>query len=183
MTDAPAMKFDHFSIRLLTTDDLHPYFQLVERNRPRLEDFFVGTASKTRTLEDTKAFVEEITKKAEQKIYFPFLIINDNDNSITGFIDVKSIDWNIPKAELGCYIDEAYENKGVTTKAMNVITDYCFRTYGFKKLFLRTHHSNHGARKIAESCGFEIEGTIRRDYKTTAGELVDLIYYGKIHDL
>ncbi|MFT5779805.1 MAG: ribosomal-protein-serine acetyltransferase [Crocinitomicaceae bacterium] len=34
------------------------------------------------------------------------------------------------------------------------------------------------AKKLAESCGFEIEGTIRKDYKTTSGELIDLIYYG-----
>ena len=30
--------------------------------------------------------------------------------------------------------------------------------------------------------GFELEGTIRRDYKTTKGEVVDLNYYGKVFD-
>ncbi|MEQ9169125.1 MAG: GNAT family protein, partial [Fulvivirga sp.] len=58
--------------------------------------------------------------------------------------------------------------------------DYCFEHYGFKKIFLRTHHSNKPAQIIAEKCGFEIEGTIRMDYKTTSGELVDLIYYGRL---
>jgi len=36
------------------------------------------------------------------------------------------------------------------------------------------------AKKLAESCGFQVEGIIRRDYKTTTGELVDLLYYGKL---
>jgi hypothetical protein len=29
---------------------------------------------------------------------------------------------------------------------------------------------------------FEVEGKIRRDYTTTSGELVDLIYYGLLND-
>jgi ribosomal-protein-serine acetyltransferase len=174
------MNFDNFSIRLLTTEDQQEFFNLIDRNRRRLEVFFSGTVSKTKTLEDTKEYVTEIIKKAEQRIYLPFLFINTHDGSLIGFIDIKNIDWNIPKGELGCFIDEAYANKGISTKALKVFTDYCFATYGFKKLFLRTHETNHSAKKLAKSCGFEIEGRIRRDYKTTTGELVDLLYYGKL---
>ena len=174
------MNFDNFSIRSLTTDDQQEFFNLIDRNRPRLEAFFSGTVSKTRTLEDTKDYVTEITKKAEQKVYLPFLLINNYNNSLIGFIDIKNIDWNIPKGELGCFIDEEYANKGISTKALKVFTDFCFKTYGFNKLFLRTHQNNYSAKKIAESCGFEVEGIIRKDYKTTTGELVDLIYYGKL---
>jgi RimJ/RimL family protein N-acetyltransferase len=28
--------------------------------------------------------------------------------------------------------------------------------------------------------GFELEGTIRNDYRTTKGEIVDLNYYGRV---
>ena len=174
------MNFDNFSIRLLTTEDQQEFFNLIDRNRPRLEAFFSGTVSKTRTLEETKEYVIEITKKAEERTYMPFLFINTTDNSLVGFVDIKNIDWNIPKGELGCFIDEKYANKGVATKALKVFTDFCFENYSFKKLFLRTHESNHSARKLAEYCGFEREGIIRRDYKTTTGELVDLLYYGKL---
>ena len=174
------MNFDNFSIRLLTTKDQHEFFNLIDRNRPRLEAFFAGTVSKTRTLEDTKDYVTEITIKAGQKTYLPFLLLNTHDNTLIGFIDIKNIDWNIPKGELGYFIDEEYANKGIFTKALKVFTNFCFESYGFNKLFLRTHESNYSARKVAENCGFEIEGTIRRDYKTTTGDLVDLLYYGKI---
>jgi ribosomal-protein-serine acetyltransferase len=174
------MDFDNFSIRILTIEDQEEFFDLISRNRPRLEAFFSGTVSRTRTLEDTKDYVLEIVKKAEQKSYLPFVLIDNRDNSLIGFIDIKNVDWNIPKGELGCFIDEAYANKGISTKAMKTFTDFCFKTYGFNKLFLRTHQTNYSAKKIAESCGFEVEGIIRRDHKTTTGEFVDLIYYGKL---
>ncbi len=175
------MKFDNYSIRLLTVEDLKPYFKLVEKNRSRLEDFFTGTVSKTQTLEDTKTFLVEITELVKNKKYFPYIIIDNSTGTIIGFLDLKNIDWNIPKSELGCYIDKDYSGKGITSKAFQLFCDFCFTEYNFKKLFLRTHASNHSARKVAEKCGFEIEGTIRCDYKTTSGEIVDLIYYGKLN--
>lgn len=175
------MKFDHYILRLLTIDDLDAYFHLIEQNRKRLEDFFTGTVSKTQTFEDTRAFLKDITQRATEKTYFPYIIVDTSNNKIAGFLDLKNIDWNIPKSEMGLYIDKDYAHQGISTRAFQLFCDFCFEEYQFKKLFLRTHYNNTFARKVAEKCGFEIEGTIRRDYKTTSGEIVDLIYYGKIN--
>lgn len=174
------MKFDHFTIRLLAEEDSDAYFQLIERNRARLEGYFAGTISKTKTREDTLAFITENMQHIKDSTYFPYLIVDDSSNKIAGFIDLKNIDWKIPKSEMGCYMDVDYASKGIATKAFSLFCDFCFAEYHFKKLFLRTHESNTAARRLVEQCGFEIEGTIRRDYITTSGEIVDLIYYGKL---
>ena len=174
------MKFDHYSLRLLRLGDLDPYFALVQRNRERLADRFVGTVSRTKTLEEAQEFVEEMIKHTISNTYFPYVIIDENENRIIGFIDLKNIDWDIPKTQIGFYIDEAYEGKGIISKAISKIIDYCFEDKGFEKLFMRIHPENLAAKKVAEKCGFELEGTIRKDYKTPSGNLVDLLYYGKV---
>ncbi len=177
------MQFENYTIRLLENGDVEKYFLMVEKNRKRLEDFFTGTVSKTKTLEDTKLFVEEIVQKSADKLYYPFLIIENTTKEIVGFLDIKNIDWNIPKAELGAYTDEHFAGKGLTTKAFALFVNYCFTHLGFEKLFLRTHQNNTAAQKVAEKCGFEKEGIIRKDYKTSNGELVDLIYYGRVKEM
>lgn len=91
------------------------------------------------------------------------------------------MDYTIPKTEIGCYIDEKFVRTGLTTNAMKLFLDYCFNHFKFKKLFLRTHQSNKAAQILSEKCGFEKEGVIRMDYKTTSGEMVDLIYYSKLN--
>ena len=174
------MKFDHYSLRLLRLGDLDPYFALVQRNRERLADRFVGTVSRTKTLEEAQEFVEEMIKHTISNTYFPYVIIDENENRIIGFIDLKNIDWDIPKTQIGFYIDEAYEGKGIISKAISKIINYCFDDKGFEKLFMRIHPDNLAAKKVAEKCGFELEGTIRKDYKTPSGNLVDLLYYGKV---
>lgn len=174
------MQFDQFNVRLLNPQDLNPYYNMVDKNRKRLEDFFTGTVSRTATIEDTATFLEELMLRLENKSYYPYVIIDENSNTFAGFIDVKNIDWTIPKAEIGFYMDEDYAGQGLCKKALRLIMARLFNELNFHKLFLRTHPSNEAARKLAESCGFQIEGTIRQDYKTTKGDLVDLIYYGKL---
>jgi ribosomal-protein-serine acetyltransferase len=176
------MTFDNFKIRLLEESDLENYFSLIQNNRKRLEDFFTGTVSRTKTVEDTGQFLKELIQKREDKLYYPFIIENLENGEFVGFIDIKNIDWNIPKGELGCYTDEYYAGKGITSKAFSLFVAYCFNHFGFAKLFLRTHESNFAAQKLADRAGFQIEGKIRKDYKTTKGEVVDLIYYGRVRD-
>ena len=176
------IQFEQYSIRPLAIADLENYFGMVDKNRKRLEDYFTGTVSKTQNIEATKNFLEEIENKREAKLYYPFVLIDNSTNTFIGFFDLKNIDWNIPKSEIGCYTDEDFAGKGITAKALHHFVDFVFREFGFRKLFLRTHQSNKPAQIIAERCGFELEGHIRMEYKTTSGEIVDLLYYGKLRD-
>jgi RimJ/RimL family protein N-acetyltransferase len=174
------MQFTHYHIRLLEPDDAPAYFRLISANRDRLEDFFAGMVARTQNLQDTVTFVAGAIERMGEKTYFPFVIMDTVQECIAGFIDVKNIDWNIPKAELGCFMDKDYAGRGIARQALGQVIAHLFGTMGFNKLFLRTHQSNDAARALAGQCGFEQEGIIRRDYKTTKGELVDLLYYGLI---
>ncbi len=173
------MKFDNYLLRPLNNGDVEPYFNLIEKNRKRLEDFFAGTVSKNKTINDTKSFIVEVIEKAEKRISFPFVIVNEKAEMV-GYIDIKNIDWNIPKAEIGYFIDRDYEGKGISRKAVSKILEYCFDVLKLRKIFLRTHEANISSRKVAEKNGFEVEGIIRSDYKTTDGTVVDLMYYGLV---
>jgi RimJ/RimL family protein N-acetyltransferase len=174
------MQFDHYTIRLFEQTDAPAFFQLVEKNRPRLEDYFAGTVSKTKTLEDTEKYMQDNVKRIAEKEYLPFGVIDMQTGQMIGFIDVKRIDWRIPKGEMGCFFDADSTGKGLAKKALSSVINHFFSAYGFNKLFLRTHESNTAARALAESCGFEKEGLIRKDHITTSGKIIDLLYYGLI---
>lgn len=174
------MQFDNYLLRKPKPADAVKYFEMIEYNRTRLEDCFAGTLSKTRTLADTENFLADMMKRIEAKSYMSFLIVDTNTDTLMGYIDVKNIDWNLPKAELGCYLDSRYVGKGVSKKALLMVINYLLDELHFNKIFLRTSPNNKPARALAESCGFEQEGLLRKDYKTTKGEIVDLIYYGLV---
>jgi RimJ/RimL family protein N-acetyltransferase len=169
---------DHFTIRAVTLDDLPQYYNLIEQNRKRLEDFFAGTVAITKSLEDTEQHLKDVIGKFQKHDYFPLIVVEKDSNIIIGSIQIKSIDWNVGKGELGYYIDEKFEGKGITTKAITMIIEYGFDQLGFNKFYIRTYDGNTGSKKIAEKNGFELEGILRAEYKTTSGRLIDLLYYG-----
>lgn len=76
------MKFKNFTIRLLQPNEGKAFFNLIENNRSRLEDFFAGTVSKTKTLEDTLLYCEEIQKKIKDFSYLPYMITDINTGEI-----------------------------------------------------------------------------------------------------
>jgi len=174
------MQFENYKISLLEADESELFFNLIDNNRERLEDFFAGTVSKTKTREDALSYCIELAQKIEEKSYFPYMIMNTKTNEIIGLIDVKNIDWKVPKAELGAFIDEKHESKGVITKAATLVIDHLIETYQFKKLLCRANARNLGSISVILKNGFKLEGTIRNDYKTTKGEIVDLNYYGRV---
>ncbi|MFY7671694.1 GNAT family N-acetyltransferase [Tenacibaculum sp. MEBiC06402] len=168
-----------YTIRLITQKDAVGFFDLLQRNKARLDDYFAGTMRCTQTLQETVDYCKNIEEKIVKKEYLPYLILND-ENNLIGFIDFKNIDWSIPKAELGAFIDMSFEGRGIVTKSFNYLLDEVVRIHQFKKLYCRIADENTRSVQLAIRCGFKLEGVITRDYKTTKGKLVDLNYYGKI---
>lgn len=174
------MQFPPYALRAIVADDGPALFHLIDTNRARLEGFFAGTVARTRTLEDTVDHVANMLAKAEARTYYAFALVDTRTGGMAGFVDIKNIDWNIPKAELGAFMDAAHEGKGLASKALAAITRHCFDELKFDKLLIRTHEGNAGARRVVERNGYQLEGTVRKDYRTTAGVVVDLMYYGKV---
>lgn len=176
---------DHTSdlhLQLLSTEHSKLFYDLIQNNLKRLEDFFAGTVRKTNTLEDTMRYCEEIEQRIKDKSYFPYLIIETRTKKVVGLIDLKNIDWDIPKGELGAFIDEHYEGQGIITHHGKVLIEQIVNQHGFKKLFCRASPKNKRSIQLIERIGFEFEGTLRRDYKTTRGTMEDLNYYGLLFD-
>lgn len=169
-------------LSLLTKEHGTLFYHLIQNNLARLEDFFAGTVKRTTTLEATLEYCEEIEQRIKDRTYFPYLILDTKSNDIVGLIDLKNIDWDIPKGELGAFIDTHYEGHGIITHLGRVLIDQIVNEHGFKKLFCRASAKNKRSIQLIERIGFEFEGTLKRDYKTTRGELVDLNYYGMLFD-
>jgi RimJ/RimL family protein N-acetyltransferase len=176
------MTFDHFKIDLLKETESEAFFKLIDSNRIRLENFFAGTVSKTRTLKQTIDYCVEIKHRIKNKSYLPYMITDTRTNNFVGLVDVKNIDWNVPKAELGSFIDTTFEGQGLATKATKLVVDHIVEKHKFIKLLCRANSRNKGSIAVILKNGFELEGTIRNDYRTTKGEIVDLNYYSRTFD-
>jgi ribosomal-protein-serine acetyltransferase len=175
------MHFDNFTIRPICKEDTENYFRFITENRERIARYFPDTTAGNTSLETTGMFIGHRLELWRGKEAFYYLICKDGTEDIIGSLYIKNFDWNALKCELSFFIDRRHEGKGITTKAVGVIVDHCFREMQLNKVFLRIAENNYSSRRVAEKNGFVAEGILRQDFKTLDGEWIDLVYYGLLN--
>jgi ribosomal-protein-serine acetyltransferase len=148
----------------------------------RVSIYFPKIAKAAINLSSTVAYIEERVKQADAKESYCFLIEDTKNKKLAGIISLKSFDWTIPKCEMGYFVDKDYEGKGIITKGLTQVIRFCFDTLKLKKLFLRIAPNNFPSKRVAEKNGFIVEGTLRNEYRTGNGDLIDVNYYGLVNE-
>ncbi len=96
----------------------------------------------------------------------------------TGFPD---IDWDIPKLEIGYWVDTRHSGKGYMREAVGAMTQYALNELKFARLEIRCESENMKSRAIPEALGYDLEGVLRNEDLSVDGErLTDTCIYAKI---
>lgn len=171
------MNFDNYSIRPICEDDALEFYHLVERNRVRLS-YFPNILKANKDLNSAKTLIIERIGLSEKREFFTFVIIDNMTDEVVGAIFLYNFDWIIAKAEMGFFLDNNFEGKGIITKSAFHVINYCFSILGLNKIFMRISMENISSKRVAEKSGFVIEGVLRKEFMMPDGELIDMAYYG-----
>lgn len=163
-------------IRLIESKDYLSFFNLIERNRQRLLNYFPLTVEQITDEKSAKRFINLKIDQADHDELYCFLIF-EKDGHVVGTVTAKNFDWKVPKCELAYYIDFNYEGQGYGTKALKFIVKYCFETLELEKVFLRIAADNIRSKHLALKNAFVLEGIHIKDFRTGTGDLVDVEYY------
>jgi ribosomal-protein-serine acetyltransferase len=172
------LNFDTYRLRLIAEEDASALFHLIEKNRTRLRDYFPNSIKSIISADSALLYIREKIRQSQNKVFYCFVIEEQNTKGLVGIVFVKNVEWTIPKAELAYFIDSDFEGKGIISKSLALVIRYGFETLKLNKLYLRAAGDNKASQRVAEKNGFRQEGTLRSDFKTSDGKLIDLIYYG-----
>ena len=127
-------------------------------------------------LKDAEVF---INKCLEQKITTIFAIVFKGE--YVGNIGLMPAEDVYRKsAEIGYFIGEAYWNKGITTKAVNLITDYGFSVLELLRIHTGIFEYNTASMRVLEKCGYRKEGVFQKAIIKN-GQVCDEHRYAKIN--
>ena len=132
------------------------------------------------TLEESEAFVRRAQCQflaREDLMLFLFL---KNTNTLVGSSGLHRINWDIPKFEIGYWCRKRFQAQGYITESTETITKFAFETLGAKRVEIRCDSKNVRSRRIPDRLGFKLEGTLRNDSLSPAGELRDTLVFAKI---
>ncbi|MEI5907112.1 GNAT family N-acetyltransferase [Bacillus spongiae] len=90
-------------------------------------------------------------------------IFRKSDDNFIGSTGFHRCDWEIPKVEIGYWIDTRYSGKGYMAEAVHRLTLFALDFFKANRIEIRCDDQNLASRRIPERLGYHLEGILRND--------------------
>ncbi len=129
-----------------------------------------------RSVSETESIISQWVEAYNELNNYNWIIVLKETGEPIGSIAVVHIYDNTDTAEIGYCIGQEHWGKGIMTEAFSAVLEYLFEEIGFNAV--RSEHAvkNPASGKVMEKCGLKYEGTLRRFFRATSGELLDISY-------
>lgn len=108
-------------------------------------------------------------------------IFKKETGEFIGSSGLHRLDWDIPKVEIGYWIDDRFSGKGYMREAVERITTYAAEEIKARRVEIHCDVKNTKSRAIPERLGFELEGIFKQDsLSMDRKNLRDTCVYAKI---
>ena len=165
---------DGITLRAWREDDVQIALGAVIRNREHLETFMRWMTPDYDLGAAQKFIVEAITNRLQRK-RLQLGIFDGGD--LVGTIGFVYFDFYAKKTEIGYWIDQQAEGKGIITRACRVLIDYAFDELAMNRVEIRCSIKNGRSAAVPERLGFTKEGVLRQAEMLSDG-LHDFYIYG-----
>ena len=160
-------------IDLINETHAKAIFEMVDHNRNHLR-VWLPFVDKMQSIEFAENFVKGTIKRNKAGIEHAFVIF-ENKQAI-GRIGVYKIDHQNRIGEIGYWIVENSQGKGIITKVCKVMIDFCFNDLDLNRIEIKCATAKLRSKAIPEKLGFSKEGVIRQG-ELVHGEFIDLALY------
>ncbi|MEP6704331.1 MAG: GNAT family protein [Acidobacteriota bacterium] len=150
---------------------------LITQNYEHIREWSAWLKDKERQIENTQEFIERNLKRFAGNDGFGICIWYKGE--MAGQIEYNYLDWNNRKTELGFWLGESFQGKGLVTKSCCVLINHAFDELQLNRVEIRCGVENRKSRKIAEKLGFTEEGIIRQS-GWLHDHFVDYVIYGML---
>jgi len=164
---------DAVSLSLIERRHAQELFELIVANADYVSEW-LPFAKHTSDEKETLAFIESTLRDfsagtgLNAGIWF--------ENRLVGTIGLH-INRSNDSASIGYWLGEAYEGKGIMTRACRALVNYAFNELKLHRIEIRANTGNTRSRAIPERLGFQQEGVIREAFKLY-DTFKDSILYG-----
>lgn len=104
----------------------------------------------------------------------------DAEGKLVASTSLHSINWNVPKFEVGFWCRSSLTGKGYTKEAISALMGYAFASLGAQRVEAFTDEANAGSRAVCASVGMRLEGVLKNERITPAGSLRNTCVYAAV---
>ena len=171
----PTLQYGLVTLRPSAEKDIDAIFSACQD--PEIPAF--TTVPTIYTLDHAIDFVRSDPFSFEERRELRFVIDfgNGDDVKFAGVISLHTINVKNHTAEIGYWMEKSMRGKGIGTTAAKMITDYGFRSLGFRRIDGLADVDNAPSQKLLISAGFQKEGILRNKVTRDDGRQIDMALF------
>ncbi len=161
----------------ISLPNAHEIFSTIDTQREYLS-VWLPFVPFTQTIDDTISFISSVVDAPPERAELVFVAYYMG--IFAGIIGFKDTDRLNQKTEIGYWLSEPFQGKGIIVLSVKRLIDYAFAELKMNRIQIRCAVGNNPSKKIPQRLGFLLEG-IERDGELLAnGEYTDLEVYSML---
>lgn len=142
-------------------DDSQEFYHLIIHSKEHLEKWLTWVNS-VESIEDTdeslKLRIERLVENKGYPMWFAIIY----KGKLAGAIGFNDMDEDNNVGEMGYFLGEPFQQKGVMSRAYKAVIDYGFETLGLNRIEAYIADGNERSKALPRRFGFTEEGKIRQ---------------------
>ncbi|MEW9031803.1 MAG: GNAT family protein [Planifilum fimeticola] len=163
-------------LKLLERHHAGAIFRLVDANRDHLRPWFFWV-DETKTVSDSEHFVQKALEGFARgtEIHLGIWV----DGQMAGIVGAHTIDSIKSYAEIGYWLGERFQGRGIVTRTVRTLIDDLLGERGLNRVEIRCAASYRRSQAVAERLGFRREGRLKKAIPIRDG-FEDLLLFGML---
>jgi ribosomal-protein-serine acetyltransferase len=168
---------EDIALKRIESTDALSVFQIIDDNRASFR-IWLPFVDFTLSVQDTINYINSIyePKAANQELVFVVIYKQEN----VGLIGFKDTDKSNKKTEIGYWLSEKAQGKGIMTQCVQYLIDCAFEVLDINRIQIKCAVKNSKSLAIPERLGFKLEGVERDGELLVDNIFTDLNVYSLI---
>ena len=170
-------QFNGFEINPIHSGDAWKICDFCVVNEDRLKRYFPKTLEQNLNPTLSNYFVQSKVKAFENKNEFLFTLKHSETRELAGLIYLKELNWETKQGEFAYCIGYTFEGNGLTSKAIEQLSQYAFNDLGLETLQIIAHKDNLASVNVALKNNFIWIKTLINEFTPIGEETLDMELY------
>src|SRR5690625_233454 len=146
-------------MRMLSVKDAEDLFNIINQSRDYLRKW-LPWVDDTTSVEDSISFIKNgFQIYAERSAITAGLFYK---GKLVGVVGFNHLDWQNNIGEIGYWLAQTYQGKGIMTRAVKALINYAFDQLNLNRIEIYVANQNVKSRAIPKRLGFKKEGNLQQ---------------------
>lgn len=164
-------------LKQLELSDAPDIFRIIDSQREYLRKW-LPFVDYTKEVTDTRLFIISTLDTPEKSRELTFVI--HLDGKFVGLIGFKDTDKSNKKTEIGYWLSEEYQKRGIVTQSVKRLMELAFEELGINRIQIKCATGNLPSKSIPQRLGFTLDGVERDGELLSDGVFTDLDVYSML---